>query len=166
MLVNRKSKLILIHTAKSTLKLDDLAYRALLFGAAGVESSADIEHEGQFRRVMDAFRNAGFVSTAAAKAGTDQFGAIKTQARPNHDDWWGCTEAQRAKIETLWQLVARNPNETALRHFAAKIAKVDAVNFLSVPLATKIILALRRMAATAGYNPDTGERQEKEKACS
>ena len=51
MITNKKGKLGLIHVARKQCGLDDAAYRALLSGAAGVESSRELEHEDQFRRV-------------------------------------------------------------------------------------------------------------------
>lgn len=154
MLVNRKAKLNLIHTAKRQLRLSDEHYRALLFGAAGVGSAADVDHEGQFDRIMAAFRAAGFVPVAP-KAGRPRTSPVRN-GQP--DSWWGCTPAQRGKIEHLWALVARNPSEQALKAMAARICKVDALNFLDQVLATKLLVALSRMAQTAGYNPDTGAR--------
>jgi hypothetical protein len=41
-----------------------------------------------------------------------------------------------------------------------RIVGVDALRFLNVPLAQKVILALREMMFKAGFDPDTSEKLE------
>jgi hypothetical protein len=135
-ITNRNTKLSLIHIAKKNSGIADDAYRILLEGAAGVDSAAKIEYEYQFRAVMEAFKNLGFISTANAEKKT----------RPQWTDEWGGTEDQRAKIEVLWKSCARNKSETALRAFIKRITHVDHPRFLNVQLAQKVILALEAMA--------------------
>ena len=60
---DRRGRLALIHAAKRQIELDDAAYRALLAGAAGVESAADLATDSQFASVMDALRAAGWHGT-------------------------------------------------------------------------------------------------------
>jgi len=139
-LTNRKTKLSLIHIAKASLSLTDDAYRALLEGAAGVNSAAKLVYEHQFNAVMKAFKNLGFKNTA--RSGTNK---TSTASRPKWTDRWGGTEDQRAKIEVLWQQCARNKTERALRAFIKRIAKVDSPMWLDVELARKVILALEAM---------------------
>jgi DUF1009 family protein len=134
---NRKSKLSLIHLAKNSVGLPDDAYRALLDGAAGVDSAAKIEYEYQFNAVMKAFENLGFKSVMRSGG---------RKPRPQWTDEWGGTEDQRAKIEVLWQSCARNKTEKALRAFIKRIARVDHPRFLNVELARKVIIALEAMA--------------------
>jgi hypothetical protein len=136
-LTNRKTKLSLIHIAKASLGLTDDAYRALLEGAAGVNSAANIVHEHQFNAVMKAFKNLGFKRNGTSKT--------ISASRPKWTDRWGGTEDQRAKIEVLWQQCARNKTERALRAFVKRIAKVDSPMWLDVELARKVILALEAM---------------------
>jgi hypothetical protein len=136
-ITNRKTKLSLIHIAKKDSGITDDAYRALLEGAAGVDSAAKIEYEYQFNAVMKAFENLGFKSTARSGG---------KKPRPQWTDKWGGTEDQRAKIEVLWQSCARNKTEKALRAFIKRIAKVDHPRFLNAELARKVILALEAMA--------------------
>ena len=57
---DRRRRLALIHVAKRDAGLDDDAYRALLAGAAGVESAADLATDQQFSQVMQAMRAAGW----------------------------------------------------------------------------------------------------------
>jgi len=56
----KSSWLKLIHVAKRQCNLDDQSYRALLSGAAGVDSASGIESEAQFKAVMAAFDRLGF----------------------------------------------------------------------------------------------------------
>ena len=66
-MTNRRAKLALIHVAKQQLALDDQSYRALLAGAAGVRSAADLTTDVQHRAVMDAFARLGFASSGAPR---------------------------------------------------------------------------------------------------
>jgi hypothetical protein len=148
-ILNRKEKLSLIHIAKKETGITDEAYRALLDGAAGIGSAAEIAFEDQFIAVMAAFEKLGFKSWK--KQG-------KTTSRPQRPDTWGCTESQRAKIEVMWKTCARNPSDRALRAFVKRIARVDSPVFLRPHLARKVILALGDMMRKAGFDPDTGGR--------
>jgi hypothetical protein len=148
-LLNKKSKLSLIHIAKKETGITDEAYRMLLEGAAGIESAADIRFEDQFNAVMKAFETLGFKSWK--KQG-------KTASRPHWPDAWGCSEDQRAKIEAMWKTCARNPGDKALQAFIKRIAQVDHPAFLRPHLARKVIIALGDMMRKAGFNPDTGGR--------
>ena len=136
-IADKKAKLALVHIAKKDLALPDDAYRAILGGAAGISSAAELQFEHQFKAVMKAFENIGFKSVR-------QKAANKT--RPQWKDQWGGTPDQRAKIETMWKAYARNPSDQALRAFIKRIAKVDHPRFLRVDLARKVIIALEAIA--------------------
>src|SRR4030065_2908911 len=56
--IGRKKK-ALIHIAKSDLHLDDISYRQILKGVAGVESATELTREG-FDKVMKRFQKMGF----------------------------------------------------------------------------------------------------------
>jgi hypothetical protein len=146
---NKKSKLGLIHLAKTSVGITDEDYRSLLSGAAGINSAADLEYEYQFNAVMKAFENLGFKNT--------QRGEAKTKTRPQWTDEWGGTAAQRAKIEVMWRTCARNKSDRALRAFIKRITHVDHPRFLNAFLARKVIIALEVMMRKAGFNPETGE---------
>jgi hypothetical protein len=139
-LANRSAKLSLIHIAKDAVGLTDEAYRALLSGAAGVNSAAKLDYENQFNAVMRAFEKLGFKSTLRSAV-------IKT--RPRWPDTWGGSANQRAKIEVMWKTYARYPTEKALRAFIKRIAKVDHPHFLTETLAQKVIIALEVIAKKA-----------------
>jgi hypothetical protein len=140
---NKKAKLSLIHIAKKDIGITDEDYRALLSGAAGVESASALEYEYQFSAVMKAFENLGFKSTSHGG-----------KTRPQWTDQWGGTPDQRAKIEVLWKHCARNPSDKALGAFIKRIAHVDHPRFLTAGLAQKVIIALEKMAKSATGKKD------------
>lgn len=152
MITNKRSKMSLIHIAKEKCGLDDAAYRALLSGAAGIDSAKDMEWEDQFVAILGAFENLGFQSWK--KEG-------KTNSRPRWTDEWACKPGQRAKIEVMWKTCARNKDEAALRAFIRRIAHVDSPRFLNPGLARKVILALEKMMIAEGYDPVSGGRLAK-----
>jgi hypothetical protein len=129
----KKTKLALIHVAKTKTGLTDDEYRAFLAGAAGINSAADIEWESQFQDIMSGFKKLGFASSKPLAT------------RPHWEDSWGATESQRAKIEALWRSIARNKSDKALQTFIKRIAHVDSPHWLNVQLAQKVILALEKM---------------------
>ncbi len=71
-MTDRKRKLALIHVAQKQLALTDEQYRALLFGAAGIQSAGELKTEVQFRYIMKAFENAGFKNTSGRRKMTDR----------------------------------------------------------------------------------------------
>jgi len=152
MITNKKSKMALIHVAKTKTGLSDENYRALLSGAAGIDSAKDLEYEDQFQAIMESFAGLGFQSWK--KEG-------KTTSRPRWTEDWGCTKDQRAKIEVT---CARNPDEAALRAFMRRITHVDHPRFMNAALGRKVILALEKMMIAAGYDPATGGRLNHETA--
>ena len=56
--IGRKKK-ALVHVAKEDLRLDEVSYRQILKGVAGVESSTQLTREG-FDKVMARFHDMGF----------------------------------------------------------------------------------------------------------
>ena len=64
---DRRRRLALIHAATRQLGLDEIAYRSLLAGAAGVESAADLATDAQFSAVMSGLRAAGWHGTGRLK---------------------------------------------------------------------------------------------------
>ena len=59
----RRRRLAAVHCAKRDLGLDEAAYRALLAGAAGVESAAQLRTGRQWEAVLGALRRAGWRGT-------------------------------------------------------------------------------------------------------
>lgn len=81
----------LLHVAKAKLGLSDEDYRAILFSAAGVESSKDLDTAG-FERVLERFVQLGF---------DVQLNQPKCRAR-SRDAAAMVTPAQLAKLESLY----------------------------------------------------------------
>jgi hypothetical protein len=144
-ITNKKQKTALIHVAKKAVGISDEDYQSLLLGSAGIDSTKYLEYEDQFDTIMQAFKNLGFKSR-------------KTASRPQWTDKWGCTEAQRAKIEAMWRSCARVPSDRALRAFIKRITHVDHPAFLRPVLVSKVISALNAMMIKTGHDPKTGRR--------
>ncbi|MDR0455402.1 MAG: regulatory protein GemA [Treponema sp.] len=139
---NKRKRLIqLIHVGKAELGMDDGAYRAFLDGACGRGSAAEMTVR-QLERAVRAMRKNGFVQLASRVKPEEKGRAILEQL-----DY----------IKGMWQKCARNKSDKALAAFVKRIANVDALRFLDVGLAQKVILALRDMMAKAGFDPDTSE---------
>jgi hypothetical protein len=147
-IVNKKQKIALVHVAKKGVGICDEDYEYLLMGAAGIDSAKHLEYEDQFESIMWAFTRLGFKYEKQ----------VDKPSKPAWTDRWGCTDAQRAKIEVMWQTCARNPTEKSLRIFIKRIAKIDHPAFLRPNLAGKVINALNTMMAKAGYDSKTGRR--------
>jgi len=143
---NRAERLALIHLARKDRGLDDVAYRALLAGAASVDSAAKIETEEQFEEVMRAFANLGFQRAPAKRKKL----AVRAEQQGNF-----CTSRQLYYIKGLWELASRRQDEASLQKMVKRIAKVDDLRFLTKGEASKMILALRDICWKAGINPDS-----------
>ncbi|WP_304225473.1 regulatory protein GemA [Gracilinema caldarium] len=116
----------LIHTARRQLGLDDAAYKAILLGAAGIESSKELSSKTQFDEIMKAFKNLGF-----------RYQKREEIILPNR-----ASKAQIAYIKRLWDLGSRSKTESSLRQFLRRVGHVDDVNFLTKQQASAVILAL------------------------
>ena len=139
---NRRKKLIqLVHIGKAKLGMDDEAYRAFLAGTCGRDSAAKMTVR-QLEQALRAMRNNGFE---------------QTPSRVKPEEKGRATLAQLEYIKGMWAKCARNKSGRALTAFVKRVGGVDALRFLDVELAQKVILALRDMTAKAGFDPDTSE---------
>ena len=134
-----------IHTAKTKLKLSDEGYRALLQGAAQINSSKEIKTWVQYDSIMSAFQKLGFT---LCKQKVDPQSA-------RHPDW--LSAKQEKYIRGLWSLVSREKSEQSLNSFVEKITGRGHVTWLLKSDAAKVINALRKMAVAQGINPDKKE---------
>jgi len=140
---NRRKKLIqLIHVGKSKMGMDEEAYRAFLNGVCGRDSAAKMTIR-QLEQALKAMRENGFEGVPNRVSPADQGRA---------------TLDQLEYIKGMWAVCARNKSEAALAAFVKRITRVDALRFLNVELAQKVILALREMMIKAGFDPDTSEK--------
>lgn len=143
--VAQKKWIQTLHVAKSALHLDDDSYRAILRDAAAVESSTDLKTWQQYDAVLAAFKKLGFTPSASPLK------RQQNQAERN-PDW--ISAKQEYYIKGLWFLASRKRDEKSLRHMCKRITGSDDISFCRKCDATKLILALRKIAADAGYDPD------------
>ena len=135
----------IIHVAKRQTGLSDEQYRALLSGAAGVESASLIKSWGQYRAVMAAFKKLGF------KSSSKDF--QKSSEEDRQPQW--ISKRQEYYIRGLWRLASRAQSEESLRALTKRITGTDDVTWCSKKDASRLILALRDIAKKAGFNPDS-----------
>lgn len=128
-----KSKIALVHVAKSRLKLTNEDYRSILEGL-GVESSKDLTMDG-FKRLMFTFKKMGFESSAYQ-------GRKHYKKQPGQV--WGCSPSQRALIEHLWYEKARNKNNDSLEKFIFRIVHKSSA-FLTHQDVEKVVNAIKNM---------------------
>lgn len=136
----REQLIRLIHVGKNKVGLSEADYRAVLHGSSGKRSCADMTVK-ELEAVLKAIKSLGFrvkkrLPASAAEAGR-------------------ATLEQITYIKGLWELCARVKTESALNAFVKRITGVPFLRWLDVYSAQKVILAVREMAAQAGYNPDS-----------
>lgn len=135
----KKGQLIrLIHVAKQKVGLTEEEYRALLEGISGKTSSTELTIT-ELEAVLKAFKRLGFQ-------------VKKMAATP--DEVGRATADQIDYIKGLWELSARVKTEAALNAFIKRITGVPYLRWLDKQAAQKVILAVRDIAAQAGYDPD------------
>jgi hypothetical protein len=130
-----KKLIQLIHIGKSKLSLADDDYRALLQGAAGKDSCTNM-NAAELSTVLRAMKKLGFETTSYRAA--RGFASGK----------------QLALIKHLWQFASRAKTDSALNAYAARIAGVSALRFLTARDAQKVIISLRALAKQEGLDPD------------
>jgi hypothetical protein len=124
-------KLAILHVARKQLGLDDDAWRGLLRGVAGVESSRDLSPAG-FELVMARLAGLGFVSTSPLKP----LPARRGMASP----------AQAQLMRHLWGVYTDGQGtEASLGKWLHGHFKVSALRFVDTGLAPKVIAGLRHM---------------------
>ena len=134
-----KGRLIkLIHVGKTKVGLSEDDYRLLLLNVTDKLSCKDMTiHE--LESVLKAIKGLGFT-------------VKKMPVRP--EEVGQATEEQISYIKGLWELSARIKTEAALNSFIKRITGVPFLRWLDKRGAQKVILAVRDMAARAGYDPD------------
>nr|WP_315314103.1 regulatory protein GemA [Treponema denticola] len=136
---SKKDNLIrLIHVGKTKVGLSDSEYRHLLYSTTGKSSSLAM-NLSELEAVLKAIKGLGF--------------KVKTMpVKP--EDVGRASFEQINYIKGLWELSARVKTEAALNAFVKKITGVPFLGWLDKKDAQKVILAVREIAANAGYNPD------------
>jgi hypothetical protein len=142
-----------LHIAQKQCGLDDEAYRAILWGSAGVESSGGITTWKQYNDCLTAFKKLGF-KVQSRTSGKSRLKETKPQqGRSEHM----ISSRQEYYIRGLWDLASRKKDEKSIRAVIKRITKVDDIRFIKKNDATKVILALRDIAKKAGFDPDSPE---------
>ena len=127
MMRDRAYRLRLLHAARRQIGLDDAAYRALLGGAAGVESAADLTTDSQWAAVVQALRAAGWRGTgrlqgqeSAAYAWWRRLydhGAVERRSHRAFREWVArtCGERQDVYRRDQWRHVIESLKQWARR---------------------------------------------------
>ncbi len=139
-----------VHIARKQLAIDDGAYRSMLERLTGESSSAACTGP-QLARVLDELKAKGF---------RPKVGAIPTSKSKSVPSAGRQDSAAARKARALWislhQLgVVRDPSEAALRAFAKRQLKVEALEWADQAMLYKLIEALKAMAERAGWRQDT-----------
>jgi len=128
-----RKRIALIHVAKRDLGLDDDSYRDILRRYGGAESAAELDEIG-FLYVMKYFTALGFRSTWTKRT----YGNRPNMASPS----------QVTLMRDLWaEAYGPDENDANLNAWLAKFHHVGALRFVDAKKASKVIYALRAMAA-------------------
>ena len=138
-----RSKIIqLIHIAKSQIGLSDEDYRAVLESTAKKTSCSEMTLF-ELNEVLKAMKKLGF--------------KVKKLETREEEIGWDASKAQMDYIKGMWELVARDKSDRALYKFIKRITEADHPRFMTAKDSQKVIIALRKMMADAGLNPDRKE---------
>lgn len=138
-----RSKIIqLIHIAKSQIGLSDEDYRAVLESTAKKTSCSKMTLF-ELNEVLKAMKKLGF--------------KVKKLETREEEIGWDASKAQMDYIKGMWELVARDKSDRALYKFIKRITGADHPRFMTAKDSQKVIIALRKMMADAGLNPDRKE---------
>lgn len=127
---DRQHLICLIHVAKRDLVMDDDTYRSILLQAGKKASAADLTVP-ELERVLEHFKRCGF------------------KVRSNKDVRGQADDDQSKMIRGLWLELAKrdivhNASEAALAAFVKRMTGVDALQWLSVAQASRIIEHLKK----------------------
>ena len=135
-----RSKIIqLIHIAKSQIGLSDEDYRAVLESTAKKTSCSEMTLF-ELNEVLKAMKKLGF--------------KVKKLETREEEIGWDASKAQMDYIKGMWERVAHDKSDRALYKFIKRITGADHPRFMTAKDSQKVIIALRKMMADAGLNPD------------
>lgn len=138
-----RSKLIqLIHIAKAQVGLSDDDYRAVLETTTKKSSCSEMTLS-ELDDTLKAMKKLGF--------------RVKKLETKEIEIGWDTSKEQMDYIKGMWELVARYKSDRALYNFIKRITGASHPRFMDATAAQKVILALRKMMADAGLNPDHKE---------
>lgn len=138
-----RSKIIqLIHIAKSQIGLSDEDYRAVLESTAKKTSCSEMTLF-ELNEVLKAMKKLGF--------------KVKKLETREEEIGWDASKAQMDYIKGMWERVAHDKSDRALYKFIKRITGADHPRFMTAKDSQKVIIALRKMMADEGLNPDRKE---------
>lgn len=140
--IGRAKIIQLIHIAKAQVGLSDEDYRAVLESTAKKSSCSEMTLS-ELDDTLKAMKKLGF--------------RVKKLETKEIEIGWDTSREQLDYIKGMWELVAREKTDRALYSFIKRITRVSHPRFMDATDAQKVILALRKMMADAGYNPDHKE---------
>ena len=152
----RRSELAQIHIAVQQVGMTDDDHRALLWSVCKVKSSADLDWAGR-KRYIDHLKTLGFKPrTKSGQAGKPSQPRPRTGS-PAPSTRTLAQDAESRKIRALWIMLhqlgaVRNPSEASLAAYVKRIAKVDALQWITGEQAETVIETLKKWSMR--YLPD------------
>lgn len=142
--IDRLKLIQLIHVAKKKIGLSDEDYRAVLESTAGKSSCSEMTLF-ELDEALKAMKKLGF--------------RVKKLETKEIELGWDTTREQMNYIKGMWELAARDKSDRALYKFIGRITGAVHPRFMNKKDAQKVIIALRKMMADAGLNPDRKEAE-------
>ncbi len=132
----RKRELAQIHIAKAALSLDEETYRAMLWSVARVHSAAELDWAGR-KNVLDYLKTRGW---------------SQRPVRATHQSRALAGDPQSKMIRALWLDLhaagaVRDASEQALASYVRRITRRDALQWLTVAEARRVIETLKKWRA-------------------
>lgn len=135
----RRAELAKIHMAKAQLDMADEVYRDMLWTHGRVRSARDLDWAGR-KRVLDHLKACGWKPSAAPKARASRPLAADPQSR---------------KIRAMWLAlhragVVKDSSERALAAYVKRQTGIEALDWLKMHEADRVIEALKKWAKREG----------------
>lgn len=144
MRADRQGLIRLIHVAKRDLSLDDETYRTILQRFGNKSSSAQLTVP-ELEKVLEHLKCSGFKVRSKSLPAGEKRPAQSKPSRPLAQD------AESKKIRALWLFLhelgaVKNPSEEALAGYVKRIARVDALQWISSEQAERLIETMKKWA--------------------
>lgn len=137
----------LIHIAKNELNLSDEEYRKIL-AQENIKSCSEIKTEEKAVAVFSRFKGIGFSTNLHPKNRSFK----NTQKGGGYNR---ITSRQEYYIRGLWNLcMEKSRSDESLDAFVKRVTGVPFLHWITVSDASKVIVALQKIALANGYNPE------------